>query len=513
MNRSTRTGRVFSPYVVDASLFTNAPHPEIIHTGVDLGPFLESALARADRCAAALNADEDLTVVVAPDLDTEPGEWEDEEDLDSRPPSPLSDLPATEPPTRAPSPAADGPSSVHQLSRSPSPASDAEADESTNTTSDSDDIPDPDMPLLVPRALGRTEGRLRITPAAAAKRAIADHRLQAGVRTSFEPANAYTSSAGAWWGDVGVDALIFGTRHIKWDSRSPKLILDVHGRIIAILLGRPEDPDWDSVVRDAAKAMHRAYRRGHASGAFRAKDSKHRRGKYTVLTSGVSFGGGQKRPGNLVNSPQRQKLINYLLRNKSLRRLAGVQSNGLARYAPKLWRYYVDTLRLLFQHHEGLQHNFSNSVFPTATFNLPPGAVTDEHIDFNNLIHGLCGITSGGNFNHKKGGQMYMKQLKLVIDFPSGSSMLIPSAFVDHGNTPIREGESRFSLTQYAAGGLFWWVKYGFRSAKSLLASAGGAALVASFDGVPGSRWEWAMNLFSKQDELEADRRTAFSLA
>ena len=67
----------------------------------------------------------------------------------------------------------------------------------------------------------------------------------------------------------------------------------------------------------------------------------------------------------------------------------------------------------------------------------------------------------------------------------------------------------RFSLTQYAAAGLFRWVTYGFRTAKSLRATAGGTEAIVSFDGVPGSRWRWAMELFSKPDELEADRKSA----
>ncbi|KAJ6484285.1 hypothetical protein DFH09DRAFT_949375 [Mycena vulgaris] len=290
---------------------------------------------------------------------------------------------------------------------------------------------------------------------------------------------------------------------------APKLILDAHGRIIAILLGRPEDPEWDDVVRDAVKVFARARRAGFRSRAFRAQDTKHRRGRYALLSTSVSFGGCQKRPGNLVNSRKRQKIINHLLRNKSVRRWAGFQSSGLGRYAPKLWRELVDDLRLLFEHHEGLQHNFSNSIFPAATFNLGPSTVTDGHVDYNNLVYGLCGITSAGDFDYTKGGQIHMEQIKVVIDFPSGSSMLVPSGFLVHGNTPIQKGETRYSFTQYAAGGLFRWIKYGFQTAKSLLATAGGADLVASFDGEPGARWEWALGLFSKPDELEADRRAA----
>jgi 2-keto-3-deoxy-L-rhamnonate aldolase RhmA len=77
-------------------------------------------------------------------------------------------------------------------------------------------------------------------------------------------------------------------------ASSPKLIVDIEGRIIAILLGRPEDPEWDEVVRKAAAAFTRARRAGEASGAFRPQDLKHRRGSYAVLSTGVSLGGGQQ---------------------------------------------------------------------------------------------------------------------------------------------------------------------------------------------------------------------------
>ncbi|KAJ7842477.1 hypothetical protein B0H14DRAFT_2780736, partial [Mycena olivaceomarginata] len=35
-----------------------------------------------------------------------------------------------------------------------------------------------------------------------------------------------------------------GGKVIEWNGRDPKLIVDKEGRIIAILLGTPEDPDW-----------------------------------------------------------------------------------------------------------------------------------------------------------------------------------------------------------------------------------------------------------------------------
>ncbi|THU84125.1 hypothetical protein K435DRAFT_688159, partial [Dendrothele bispora CBS 962.96] len=44
--------------------------------------------------------------------------------------------------------------------------------------------------------------------------------------------------------------------------------------------------------------------------------------------------------------------------------------------------------------------------------------------------------------------------LKMVIEFPAGTSMLIPSGYCRHGNTAV-VGGCRYSFTQYSAGGLF----------------------------------------------------------
>ncbi|KAJ7021000.1 hypothetical protein C8F04DRAFT_973343, partial [Mycena alexandri] len=285
-------------------------------------------------------------------------------------------------------------------------------------------------------------------------------------------------------------------------------IVDSEGRIIAILLGTLEDPDWPDVIRDAVKAMARARRIARQQGAFRA-GRIHRRGRYLPLTSGVSFGGGQRIPGNLCNSHLFRQLIRRLLQNRSIRRIAGFQSCGFALYAPKLYRYYCEIMRALFAHHPELIHNFSNSVFPATTFNCG-NAVTFQHCDMLNLVHGVCPITSGGNFDHKLGGHIYLKQLKLAVEFPSGSTVIITSGCVDHGNTPIQQNETRYSMTQFAAAGLFRWVTYGFQSAKSLLAQAGGKAIRDGYDGVLGSRWAWALDLFSKVDDLATDRTAVF---
>ena len=66
---------------------------------------------------------------------------------------------------------------------------------------------------------------------------------------------------------------------------------------------------------------------------------------------------------------------------------------------------------------------------------------------------------------------MILEELKLVIEFPPGSTIFIPSASFTHGNIPIASGESRVSITQYAAGSIFQWVENGFRTDTQLTPS------------------------------------------
>ncbi|KAJ7434607.1 hypothetical protein B0H11DRAFT_1731584, partial [Mycena galericulata] len=288
-------------------------------------------------------------------------------------------------------------------------------------------------------------------------------------------------------------------------------IIDNDSRIVAAFVGKPDDPAWDKIViPGASHAMDEASKQGIETGAFSAKDRTHRRGTFLSLTTGVSYGGGQKMPGNLVNSRSKRRLIKRLVKNKYIQRIAGFQSSAFAYWAPKVYGEYVDCFRQLFEKYPGLEHNFESSIFPAATFNCSPDSVSFVHKDYHNLPSGWCAITSGGSFNHETSALVYMDQFKLMVEFPSGSTGFILSGAVDHGNTPLAPDETRYSMTQYAAGGLFRWVKYGFKTAKALLATPGGRAIRDAYDGVAGSRWLSALNLFSKVDEVAADRKRVF---
>lgn len=183
---------------------------------------------------------------------------------------------------------------------------------------------------------------------------------------------------------------------------------------------------------------------------------------------------------------------------------------AFAAFAPKLYRYLALTLAALFGHYRNLEHNFPNSVFPAASFNCGPRTVALDHTDFSNLSHGLCALTALGSYDYKLGGHLVLFGLKLVIQFPPGSTALIPSGCLDHGNTPIHDGETRMSIAQYAAGGLFRWVAYGFQSAKSILKKKNGQLLKMQFDKEAGDRWRDGLAMFSTVKGLQADLAEAF---
>lgn len=92
--------------------------------------------------------------------------------------------------------------------------------------------------------------------------------------------------------------------------------------------------------------------------------------------------------------------------------------------------------------------------------------------------------------------------LQLVIEFPPGSTILLPSAVLRHSNTVIQKGEERYSFTQYTAGGLFRWVDHGFQKEGEYYASLSEEETIEEEE-VMQRRWTVGLGLFSTLDELE----------
>ncbi|KAG2030705.1 hypothetical protein BDR03DRAFT_877726 [Suillus americanus] len=246
-------------------------------------------------------------------------------------------------------------------------------------------------------------------------------------------------------------------------NRSPQTLLDKNGRVIGVLAGQPRDDDWELTISQACAAMENA--REHCT--FKLSDTHHWRGLYPCLAVGVSYGGGQQEPGNLQHSKTNQQELQTLLSEPTIQRLAGFGSSILCHYAPKVHKVYANTKSSLKSMHPHLTWNFHNSVFAATTFNLGPTTVTFDHTDNGNFASGMCSIAALGNFDPTTGGHLVLFDLRLIIQFPPGATILIPSAILRHGNISIAPREKRLSFTQYFSGGLIRWVEYGFRTEKA----------------------------------------------
>ncbi|KAG6377652.1 hypothetical protein JVT61DRAFT_14412 [Boletus reticuloceps] len=182
-------------------------------------------------------------------------------------------------------------------------------------------------------------------------------------------------------------------------------------------------------------------------------------------------------------------------------------SSCFAAYAPKIFKEYHEVLKKLFEAHPNLEHNFGNSVFPTATFNCGTQVVMLEHVDNTNLPFGFCAIFSCGSYDPTLGGHLVLFNLNLVIEFPPGSTILIHSSTLRHGNVAVHPEETQQFFTQFCPGGLFWWVAHGFKPAGKVKQD-----VLQYFQDYHQEHCSHALALFSKVKELSEDRRLLSSV-
>ena len=72
-----------------------------------------------------------------------------------------------------------------------------------------------------------------------------------------------------------------------------KVVLDDANHTLVPLAGRLQTMDWSKVVHDAIAAMIAVRLCGEKLGVFTVGDKAHRRGRFTPVSCGVSYGGGQ----------------------------------------------------------------------------------------------------------------------------------------------------------------------------------------------------------------------------
>ncbi|KAJ7019135.1 hypothetical protein C8F04DRAFT_976143, partial [Mycena alexandri] len=259
-------------------------------------------------------------------------------------------------------------------------------------------------------------------------------------------------------------------------------IIDAERNILLLLGGfPPNDAAWGAdVAANAAEEMEAAAEEIYAGPKWRRKagldDPIPRRGSHRAKHTGVAMGGGQQYPQNLAHAACNLVVFARLFGLQSLRRIAGWTNMLFMAFAPNLHEYYRATYAALCdwdrlqRRTKHIRRNFPErySVFTTATYNFGPVTVTLPHIDFGNLAWGWCAVTALGNFDPDRGGHLVLWDLNLIIRFPPGSTILLPSAILRHSNLKIGPGETRYSFTQFTPAGIFRWVYNDFRTDKDI---------------------------------------------
>ncbi|KAF9552465.1 hypothetical protein CPC08DRAFT_646868, partial [Agrocybe pediades] len=153
-----------------------------------------------------------------------------------------------------------------------------------------------------------------------------------------------------------------------------------------------------------------------------------------------------------------------------------------------------------------LRQNFPRSVFLGCAVNCGPNVWSKEHRDSMNRADGWCAITALGHFDPRLGSHLLLCELKLAIQFPAGSVILIPPATVAHANIPVAEGDERASVVQFATGGLFRFIDCSFMTEKDLAERE--PELYAQKKAEKRHRWTNALNNFSQLGDFSFSTAT-----
>ena len=111
------------------------------------------------------------------------------------------------------------------------------------------------------------------------------------------------------------------------------MLADKFGQYLAVLLERPNDETWQHSMDELLKAL------GEARVKLWFEEREERRGDFDTIAFGVSYGGGQtvslavlirdmssnlclQHPGNLKHSAHNRKIVEELLQNPHMERMA-----------------------------------------------------------------------------------------------------------------------------------------------------------------------------------------------
>ncbi|KAJ6536530.1 hypothetical protein DFH09DRAFT_1324567 [Mycena vulgaris] len=286
-------------------------------------------------------------------------------------------------------------------------------------------------------------------------------------------------------------------RYVRWFGEVTIPIINAHRGLIALLGGKPKDLiGWKIVTDAAAELMARLMQQGH----FSDEQLHHRCARSLTRQSHEEF---LMVVGNLelCNNKSNTKISDELLASVWFQRISDFTMCLFMTFGPMLFAFFLAQMTLLADWDPLLQWPFLGSIFAACTFNFGPHMITVSHLNFGNLSWGWCTITALRNFDLNRGGHLILWDLKLIIQFPPGSMILIPSVLIRHSNIHVLAHERQYSFTQYTAGGLFQWIQNGFKTDEDFEATATKAEK-AAHTLESKTQWEEGVKMFSIIDDF-----------
>ncbi|KAF8188313.1 hypothetical protein K438DRAFT_1972511 [Mycena galopus ATCC 62051] len=267
-----------------------------------------------------------------------------------------------------------------------------------------------------------------------------------------------------------------GFQLIRWNGRDARPLLDSKGRVFLVLAGQPTDNGYPEAVSRAYDAIKKEGMRAD----FPPDMRNHRRGLFAAMSVGLILGQGRRfRPGSTTETAPtwRRGCSPTSTLHGWPTTLAVVAFFALG---AALYSYYVNYNARLTSRFSHLKRPFLKSRILLRWLQLRAARM---HIQA-----------------PRPGGHLVLWDLRLVVEFPPGALILLPSATIAHSNIPVADDEERISFTQFTAGGLFRFVDNGFRTQAELAAQdpVEYARMVERNE----SRWEEGLQLFSTISEL-----------
>ncbi|KAL0063641.1 hypothetical protein AAF712_009439 [Marasmius tenuissimus] len=254
-----------------------------------------------------------------------------------------------------------------------------------------------------------------------------------------------------------------GMQLIKWDGKETLLIQDTKTRNVITLLEIPNGSSWTEDCQNFFQLLDWA----------------------------------EDQMRQFKANPRKEEIWAKVYAHPFYQRVLRYAQHGMKSYHPKLERLYSNVKQMIRVDNPSLADPLPGCCFSACNLNLGR-AVTLRHTDFLNLLFGQCAVLALGEFDYRKGGHLVLWDLGLVIKFPPGSMILLPSALVEHSNVSIAADERRSSITFYSASGLFRWVTNGFMSDKEFKARAG-VKMRQRWDQHRANLWKVGLELLSNK--------------